>query len=330
MKEVPNVARTPLRLPLETRATRSSEAPWKLALALVAVVATCVLAKLDQPHHALWISLAILAIATFSSLALTRLWNHQGRFGHAWLVIDDEEIARAHRGLRSERGPRTPLARWDAPFGVSVLANAARTRVILAFTTRTATRFLGLRVETQGDADVARDLLERAITVGDLDLEIAVGAGGDVELGAVAARAFLTELDRRDPQAIHRIYLTDARGLEIAVERERLVIGDRTIDLNAPVDWRVFTFHEGDPQVESLYQATSIRQGAVEAVLVCRAPSDVASWGGGRTDPPPARESRVAVDGLFMTPLRARLAEAPRVSRPPTPPSRERGRDVLT
>src|SRR6202042_3224344 len=100
---------------------------------------------------------------------------------------------------------------------------------------------------------------------------------------------------------------------------DSLIIGEGTFDLASPIEWRVFTFQEGEPGVAALYQATAIRQGTLEMVLVCRAPEELASWSVGRgSDAPPPRESRVAIDRLFMTPLRAVLEGAPRLSRPGT------------
>jgi hypothetical protein len=248
----------------------------------------------------------------------------------AWLVIDDKEITRLWSPARPGERGRTCLARWDSPFGLSVLANASRTRALLAFTTPTATRFLGLCLAGPRDADLARDLLERSTTVADVDLDLAAGHS-EVQLGAVSARSFLAELDRRDPNALHRLYLVDARGSAVTVERDKLVVGDRTFDLATPLEWRVFTFQDGDAGASALYQATSVRQGANDAVLVCRAPAELGSWGVGRApDAAPPRESRVAIDRLFMTPLRAALEQAPRVSRPGNPPTRNRGRTVET
>jgi hypothetical protein len=323
----PSDGRAALRLPLASSGHRETEVgPWRpLLIAVLAAVG----ASFDVPYRALWA-----AVALFWGVCTLWLWQAaRTREAKApgWLVIDDEQIARLRPPTRSDPRGRTSLARWDAPFGVSVLANMARSRALLAFTTPSATRFLGLELETGRDADLARHLLDRAVTVPDADLELAVGPAPDVLLGASAARLLLEELEARGPESLRRLYLSDARGGAIAVEQDTLAIGDGTFDLAAPVEWRVFTFQEGDPGVAALYQATSIRQGAFEVVLVCRAPEELASWSVGRpSDAPPARETRVAIDRLFMTPLRAVLEQAPRLSRPGAPPSRDRGRAVQT
>jgi hypothetical protein len=206
----------------------------------------------------------------------------------------------------------------------------ARSRALLVFTTPSATRFLSLRIDTAKDADAARELMAHAITVPDADLELAAGPASDVRLSAASARVLCDELTRRDAEATERIYLSDARGTAIVLENESLELDGQTFDLSVPIDWRVFTFNEGEPGVLTLYQATSIRQGGKELVLVCRAPAELASWGLGRAvDAPPARETRVAIDRLFMTPLRAALERAPRVSRSGLA-ARPRGKSVQT
>lgn len=316
------------RLPLVSSSGHVPQARvWPgLLLGMVATIA----ATLDRGLRAPFIALALGALA-FAAWTWVARRRGPGVAAPGWLLIDDEQIARVRPMTRSDPRAGTPLARWAEPFGVSVLANMARSRAVLAFTTPSATRFLALELLTAKDADLARDLLERAVTVPDADLDAPIGPAPDVLLGAAAARGLLEELNARGPEALRRLYLSDARGGVIAVEQDTVVIGDATFDLASPVEWRVFSFQEGEPGVAALYQATSIRQGAFEAVLVCRAPEELASWSEGRgSDVPPPRETRVAIDRLFMTPLRAVLEQAPRLSRPGTPPSRDRDRSAQT
>jgi hypothetical protein len=323
----PQPVATLLKLPLESSVRHVAELRWGLPVVLSTFF--CAAAWLDGRRRVVWLALvALMAAASWTRVFLRR---RRPVAVEGWLVIDDEQIARVRSVAREGSRGKTSLARWDEPFGLSVLANMARSRALLAFTTPSATRFLGLTLETPRDADLARDLLERAVTIPDADLELATGPNPEVLLGADAARSLLHELERRSPQSLRRLYLSDARGTAIKVEQDTLAIGDDTFDLAAPVEWRVFTFHEGEPGVATLYQATSLRQGTCEAVFVCRAPEDVGSWSVGRApDAAPAREARVAIDRLFMTPLRAVLEQAPRLSRPGAPPSRDRGRSVLT
>jgi len=300
----------------------------RAAVPVALIAAGLALAIVDARRA--WIGVAV-ALGAFAFLCARAVQRRRAGAAEGWLAIDDELIARVRPVSRTDPRGRTSLARWGEPFGLSILANTARSRALLAFTSPGTARFLGLSLLGPRDADLARDLLERAVTVPDADLELAAGPAPEVLLGAAAARALLAEVAHRSPQSLRRLYLSDARGKPIAVEHDTLVIGDETFDLAAPVEWRVWSFHEGDPVVATLYQATSIRQGTSEAVLVCRAPEDLVSWSVGRpTDAPPAREVRVAIDRIFMTPLRAVLEGAPRLSRPGSPPSRDRGRSALT
>ena len=314
------------RLPLESAESRPAGEgrPVSIAVALLGGAAAGLVAHLAARTSYLGSALAVLAgLAAFALIErrvrASRVTGHT----RAWLAIDDVGLARL-----DVKG-RTPVARWGDPFGLAVLANTARSRALLAFTTPAATRFLRLRLESAKDSDAARELMSRAITVPDADLELAAPTS-DLFLGAGSARVLLEELSRRDEQALRRIYLSDARGVAIALDGDSLEIDGYPFDLSGPVDWRVFTFHEGDASVLTLYQATAIRQGSKEVTLVCRAPAELASWAVGRAaDAPPPRETRVAIDRLFMTPLRAALERAPRVSRAGQPP-RIRRKSVQT
>jgi len=325
--EIRATGRPPLRLPLVSSTHRVPERnAWRAAL----IAMLCgMISVLSAPERLFW---GLIAGCGMGLAAWAWAIERRERgVAPGWLLIDDEQIARVRPMPRNDPRARTLLARWKEPFGVSVLANTARSRALLAFTTPSATRFLGLELATPKDADLTRHLLDRAVTIPDADLEHAVGPTPEVLLGASSARTLLEELERRGPDALRRLYLSDARGGGIAATPESLIIGDGTFDLSSPVEWRVFTFQEGNPGVGRLYQATSIRQGTLELVLVCPAAEELAAWGAGRApDAPPPRESRVAIDRLFMTPLRAVLEQAPRLSRPGPPPSRDRGRTVQT
>jgi hypothetical protein len=319
-----------IRLPLESGGSTPPRTSRPVTLCLVVLAAAALgLASraalgLSFGRASLAFGLGLLLFALLEQLVSRSRTAVANRASRTWLSIDDDGIA------REDDKARTRLARWGEPFGLSVLSNTARSKALLAFTTPTATRFLGLCLDSARDADAARDLMARAITVPDADLELAAPATDDVRLGAGSAHVLLEELTRRDAEVTQRIYLSDARGMAIALEGDTLSLGGQTFDLSATLDWRVFTFHEGDPGVLTLYQATAIKQGAKELCLVCRAPAELASWAVGRAaDAPPPRETRVAIDRLFMTPLRAALERAPRVSRSGQAP-RSRGKSVQT
>jgi hypothetical protein len=229
----------------------------------------------------------------------------------ASLTLDAERIVRA----RGESGDAC-VARWDESFGVTVLANPPHSRALFAFTSRERTRYVAVRVETPADADAARDVFEHAVAVTDADLDAALGMNGESCLSGTSASTLLAEIRKRSPASVGRIYLFDSGGVSVVLEGLELRVRDKVIDLTDPLEWRSFTFHETGAEATTLYQATWARQGATELVLVCPIPAELSSWGLGRSpDPAPAREHRVAVDRLFMIPLRSALERAPRVSR---------------
>jgi hypothetical protein len=217
-------------------------------------------------------------------------------------------------------GQSATLARWDEVFGVTVLANPSQSRGLLAFTSAARTRIVAVAIEKLEAADTARRCFERATPVADADLDEALGGAKNGCLSGTSAGALLVEIEKRAPAAIGRIYLVDATGAQVTLDGDKLSVGHKVIDLGDAVDWRGFMFHEGDGGRVTIYQATSVRQGATELVLVCPIPADVSAWGlAGATDSPPAPEVRVAVDRLFMIPLRKALEAAPRIARGGSP-----------
>ena len=125
------------------------------------------------------------------------------------------------------------------------------------------------------------------------------------------------------------MFLSDAEGEPVVLDRAELRVGSRRIDLSAPLEWRALVYQELGSQAASLCQATWVRQGDGEVFLVAPMPADTA-WLAGAPDSrlmqaprgePPPRELRRAIDHVFMLPLRRALDRAPRISRMPSPPS---------
>ncbi|CAN5196331.1 hypothetical protein BH09MYX1_BH09MYX1_09210 [soil metagenome] len=229
------------------------------------------------------------------------------------------------------------IAAWTEPFGVTVLADHARERVLLAFTTVHQTRFVGVRV-----AGIAGDrLLDGAATVADSDA-LSIHATIDASLSTLDALTLLDLVRQRVPQALRRILLSGARGERVVLDERELRVEwsqdgttrpRRSFDLTSPIEWRGFLFHEASGPVATIYQATWVRQGPSEIVLVAQLPPEIARYGVGlgtrvdRTavvrdlrlmqslpgDPPP-RDLRLAIERVFMLPLRQALDGAPRIS----------------
>ncbi len=235
------------------------------------------------------------------------------------------------------------LAAWTEPFGLTLLANPARTRALLAITTQHHTRFVGVRL----DSPAMHALLNEAATVADGGA-LAAHASEESSLSGEDAVMLVGMVRRHCPQALKRLFLSGSRGERIVLDGADLRIESaldaahvgRTFDLARPLEWRGFMFHESMGAVAIVYQATWIRQGSTELVLVAPMPAELATGRGdaSATDhdrrallrdlrlmqsapgEPPPRELRAAIERVFMLPLRQALDRAPRAARsaPPT------------
>jgi hypothetical protein len=205
-------------------------------------------------------------------------------------------------------------------------------------------------VQGADDAALARTVIERAITADASELR----GGDESALSAASAGRLLAEVVRRAPAALDRVYLLDATGEPVMLDRTELRVGSRRIDLSAPLEWRASVFQERGVRSTSVSQATWVRQADVEIVLVASVPPE-GGWlrgvdvAAGRPEPtlsdavrdeiardlrlmqgsiaePPPREMRRAIDRVFMLALRRALDRAPRVSRVEAPRPRPEGR----
>jgi hypothetical protein len=238
-----------------------------------------------------------------------------------WIVVDDVGVARV------ESGAIARIVSWSEPFGVSVLANQDRSRLLLAFTTPAQARYVSVRIADEDDAHMASAVRARATTVLGGD---PIEGDPDATLSGASAARLIDAVLARAPRAFERIFLTDTHGAPLVLDDGVLRLGTRAIDLASPLDWRAFAFHESGGRVATLYQATWVRQAEVEVVLVSPMPPETPAARETRElrrihaphEEPPARELRLAVDRLFMLPLREALQRAPRISRAPSHPSR--------
>jgi hypothetical protein len=230
-----------------------------------------------------------------------------------------------------------PIVKWDAPFGVTLLASYGRPTALLAFTTPTQTRYVPARIDGREAMD--DDVLARIAVLADLDL--VDGVAHDAALSPASTVELVRYVALRSKDAPGRAYLSDGRGAPIALDRATLSVGDRTFDLTSGLEWRPLMFHESTGQAAALYQATWIRQGTVEVVLVAPMPASIVPRDAERdahgklsraltrdlrllqapAEPPPAREARVAIDRPFMMAVRRVLDDAPLALRlPPAAP----------
>jgi hypothetical protein len=317
----------PLRLPLGPSGTRGSA---RAAAAIATALVLFAMAAAVGP----WAKWARASVATTLVLLAGAAHHALGRKRQpprGWVVVDDAGV---HRVIR---GRSATLVDLGEPFGVTIFASADRAKLLLALTTSRATRYLPARVRDTHDAQAAPTVIERAATAGEGDLR----GADDSSLSAADAERLITEVARRAPSALDRVYLSDATGEPVVLDRQELRVGSRRIDLSAPLEWRASLFQELGARAASVCQATWVRQADVELVLV--APME--DGGGPRVagvppEPafalsakaqravardvrlmqapvgePPPRELRRAIDRVFMLPLRRALDRAPRVAR---------------
>ncbi len=280
--------------------------------------------------------LGLIALGGFVRLALAR---RQRGTSTGEVVLGVAGVER-----RSRRG-QTQLATFADPFGLAVFADPRRTRAILAFTTHTTARYLSVRLGETDAAEADRAIMKRAAAVAESD---ALGARlDDATLSSSDAEALVTSVAARAPEALGRIYVSGPAGEPIVLDRGSLRVGAKLFDLGAPLEWKAFMFHETVGAMAMLYHATWVRQDASEVVLVSPMPPEVSSLFSeapeevravverssemqravakdlrvmqASADTPPPVETRIAVERMFMFPLRRALDTAPRarVSVPP-------------
>jgi hypothetical protein len=249
-------------------------------------------------------------------------------------------------------------------FGITLLADPIRNRLVLAVTGTGRAVYFSARVNPE-ERHAFRRLLSNASTVSDDDAVLdALGPdGAPLELKLVDMNAFLELLLQLDGMAMDRCFLSDTHGAPVVLDNHELHIGIKGFDLRAPLEWRAMLFQEpfgtvtpvsdrepaqNPPGGVMVYQATWVRQGISEAVLVSLIPSvssvathphpplgevpEVASavlrdlrLMQASPEPPPPAELRVAIERMYMVRLRAALDRAPRPSHKdipsPAPPS---------
>ncbi len=223
-------------------------------------------------------------------------------------------------------------------FGATLLSNSRRDRLALAITSTHGTFLVGARLEEEERASFG-DLFARSWVLGtdDAALEATGPDGQPVCLPPTTFRKLYESLLAIDPGSASRVVLSDQRGSPLLLDGETLTARSCRFDLSRPIEWRAILFQESFGHAITLYQGTWIRQGTHEVVLVSLLSQglfDAATRGHERagipeldrmavrdqrllqaaaSDPPPV-EQRVAMDGLFVVPLRAALDEAPRPS----------------
>jgi hypothetical protein len=238
-------------------------------------------------------------------------------------------------------------------FGMTLLSDPVRHRLVLAVTATGRAVYLTARVDPE-ERRAYRTLLSNASTVSDDDdvLDALGPDGAPLELKLRDMATLIETLLQADGMALDRCFLSDTHGAPVVLDNNELQIGRKGFDLRAPLEWRAMLFQEpfgtltpvsdhasaqAPPGGVMVYQATWVRQGLSEAVLVSLIPSvssvsvpphppagevpEVASavlrdlrLMQALPEPPPPSELRVGIERMFMLRLRAALDRAPRAS----------------
>jgi hypothetical protein len=235
-----------------------------------------------------------------------------------------------------------------APFGVTLLTTRSRDRLVCAITTAAGTFYVGAHCDAAERREHSAMLSRASVLSGDeVGLEAVAPDGLPLDLRMSELAALVRELSAIDPSCLDRLVLSDARGVPITLEAHELRVREARFDLAVPLEWRAIVFQEPFGQAVTIYQGTWVRQGTSEVVLLSLLPSiaplgaqsasdgtgvpeldratsrDLGLMQASPEEPPPA-DQRVAIDRMFMLPLRAALSRAPRAvgagtSRPQTP-----------
>jgi hypothetical protein len=224
------------------------------------------------------------------------------------------------RGLyREDESSAILLCEWGIPFGVSWLVGKD---AMLAFTTSREVRCV--RVRLVGASMNAIEQVKRAGSpMTDSGFEV---LSESASLDAEDALEVVRYCEQISPRSSLRVLASGLRGERVLLEGQSLLVrggglevNDRSFDLSLPLEWRTSVFHEAAGASAMLFSALVVRQQGAEVVFVSPAQGDLNP----PFDGPPARESRVAIDALLLSPIRRALSRAPRIRR--SSPSAPRG-----
>ncbi len=325
---------------IEAGSTRRRGLVWALGAALVAGVAFGSLFASSS-----WIGrgaasvLAGLSLGVLVGLGLRRLARQRDLRAARTRSLTLEEDALTLSPRAPDVGPSSSiddaLCRVDLGerFGLTLLSNRRRDRLVALVTTARGTLPVATRVDPTDAAIAPLMLRAGAMSEGDNALFAAGPDGRSVLLDATAFRALVDNLLSRDPSCLGRMVLSDQSGRPLLVEDEVLVAQGHRFDLKRPLEWRPIHFQEVFGSSVTYYQGTWVRQGPSEVVFVSLLPPsffdpgaeeragndeldslsarDLRLLSGAMSDPPPLSQ-RVALEGLFVLPMRTALDRAPR------------------
>jgi hypothetical protein len=251
------------------------------------------------------------------------------------LILDHSYLA-----LRGLTGSDSVLLEITGRYGVTLVSSRSRDRLVAVMTSAAGTLLIGTTL-TKTARPAYAELLSRSVSVANDDAGLdAIGPDGEpLHLEPDDFARLVRTLSRIDPSSCDRLVLSDPSGRPVILDGSDLLVRDLRFDLAAPLEWRSILFQETFGHAVAVYQGTWIRQGGVEVVMVALLPSiaglspsieestglselDRAASRDSRLlqaspDEPPPNDRRVAIDRVFVLPLRAALDRAPRPSSQP-------------
>lgn len=320
------------RLPAPT--VRPRHAVLVAALSLVIGIS---LPLIVHNTAALIASLAVVCVALFVSVSIAVLRGSLRRNPEARteLLLDPAGVS-----IVRDCTVRM-LVSFASGFGISIFTSARRDRIAIGITTPQQALCIGGFIGASPKR--FQTVLPKAVTLPTDDLRLAcmLPDGEPLEVDAASLRKLISELQRIDPRAFERCYLTDARGTAIALDGTCVRAGLRTFDLSAPFEWSVSRFRDHAGVADTCFEATWLRQAHDEVAFVSLVRGDertslhdVLAASSSRGDPylardarlanaqlgpPPPSASCLAVDRLFMLPIRRVLDCAALPNRRPAP-----------
>jgi hypothetical protein len=255
----------------------------------------------------------------------------QGRARRRGLRLEGGVLSFARRGQASAE----PVLDLGRSFGVTALANRSRSRASLAITTETGSFYVSGLFDEHARATF-RDTLAGAFTVASDERALSAAApdGFPLELDGPTFGRLFAALRQHDPRCTSRLFLSGHRGDAVTVDGRALTVGERLFDLTSTLEWHGALFREQAFGAMSVFQLTFVRQGEQEVAFVSLMPAlaapscpgdvdataepeleravlrDMGLLNVGVEDAPPAH-LRVAIERVFMLPLRAALDKAP-------------------
>lgn len=335
-----------LFLPIDETVAAAPRPRAQRVLALVTF--GCALAVIALTRSLLWRTLLPLLLTGFAFALWFRKPRPHRRASARRVALKSSGLTYRSETEETELlSLRASLAGMSQTFGMTLLSNRRRDRVVLAVTSPSGSFLIGARFDFSQRRS-AHTFLSRATVISNDEAALdAIGPDGlPLEISSEQLQLLHAALERLDPNASGRLVLTDPRGAPIRLDGNALEVAGRVFDLSSPLEWRPILFQEPFFQdtfgaTFARFQGTWIKQGALEVVLVSLlppsvldpSPHDFESTGSPEldlpamrdqrlsqaigTDPPPLHV-RVAVDGLFMLPLRVALSEAPRTIKSPS------------